>query len=199
MNRDLIRKSYNQAAAAYARDRLSWRSNKHLQQLMNLLPKGAELLDLGCGDGIPVAELLIKKGFLVTGIDISEVQIQRAKKNCPRASFICQDMATLENGEFNVDALIALYSVFHLPRKSHLSFLKKINSFLEIGGLALVSMGDSDFEGFHDFYGTKMWSSHYGLEKNRSLFKVAGFEIIFEDLDKRARERHQIILAKKIS
>ena len=197
MNKDLIRKSYNQAAAAYARDRKSWRSNKYLQKLIDLLPKGAEILDLGCGDGIPVAELLIKKGFLLTGVDISEVQIQRARKNCPRASFICQDMSSLEEGDFRVDAVVAFYSIFHLLKEEHLSFLKKINSFLEPGGKILITMGDNDFEGFHDFYGVKMWSSHYGMTKNREVLKEAGFEILFEDLDRRANERRQIILARK--
>ena len=198
MNRDLIRKSYNQAAVAYARDRKAWRSNKYLQKLIDLLPKGAEILDLGCGDGVPVAELLTKKGFLLTGVDISEVQVKRARKNCPRASFICQDMASLEKAAFKVDAVVSYYSIFHLPKKEHLSFLNKINSFLEPGGKILVTMGDSDFEGFHDFYGVEMWSSHYGLDKNREMIKTAGFEILFEDLDKRANERHQIIIAQKV-
>ena len=198
MNRDLIRKSYNQAAVAYAKDRSSWRSNKYLDRFTRELPKGAEVLDLGCGDGIPVTEFLTKKNFLVTGIDISEVQIQRAKRNCPRASFLVKDMSSLENGEYQVDAVIAYYSIFHLPRKEHLSFLKKINSFLNPSGKTLITMGDQDFEGFHDFYGVKMWSSHYGLDKNREMIKAAGFEILFEDLDKRANECHQIIIAQKV-
>ena len=198
MNRDLIRKSYNQAASAYAKDRISWLSNKYLERFVRELPKGAEVLDLGCGDGVPVVEFLTKKNFLVTGIDISEVQIQRARKNCPRASFIVKDMSLLEDAEYQVDAVLAYYSIFHLPRKEHLSFLNKINSFLKPAGKILITMGDQDFECFHDFYGVKMWSSHYGLEKNRELVKAAGFEILFEDLDKRANERHQIIIAQKL-
>jgi cyclopropane fatty-acyl-phospholipid synthase-like methyltransferase len=198
MNRDLIRKSYNQVAKAYAEDRVSWRGNKYLQRFIRELPKGAEILDLGCGDGVPVAEILIKKNFLVTGLDISEVQIQRAIRNCPRGSFQVKDMSSLEEGEYQVDAVVAYYSIFHLPRKTHLSFLKKINSFLPVSGKIIITMGDKDFEGFHDFYGVQMWSSHYGLEKNKELVREAGFEILFEDVDKRANEKHQIIIAEKL-
>lgn len=198
MNRDLIRKSYNQVAKAYTEDRASWRGNKYLQRFIRELPKRASILDLGCGDGVPVDEILIKKNFLVTGLDISEVQIERARRNCPRGSFQVKDMAGLEFGEYSVDAVVAYYSIFHLPRKKHLEFLKKINSFLETGGKILITMGDKDFEGLHDFHGVQMWSSHYGIEKNRELVKEAGFDILFEEIDKRANEKHQIIIAEKL-
>jgi hypothetical protein len=59
-------------------------------------------------------------------------------------------------------------------------------------------MGDRDFEGIHDFYGVKMWSSHYAPAKNSQLVTQAGFEILLDEVDTSGREKHQIILAKKI-
>jgi hypothetical protein len=44
-----------------------------------------------------------------------------------------------------------------------------------------------------------MYWSHYGPEKNRKIIEEAGFEIIFDKIDTSGGEKHQIILARKIS
>lgn len=195
----LIKQSYDQMVEAYANERHQLRSDKYLRDFEQLLPKQGSVLDLGCGNGVPVAEYLIKRGFLVTGIDISSEQIKRAKQNCPRGEFILGDLEELQMGEYFVDGVVSFYTIFHLPRTNHLRILKTINSFLPIGGALLITMGDRDFEGFHSLYGEKMWSSHYGPAKNVELVQKAGFEIILDEIDTSGRERHQIILAKKIS
>ena len=59
---------------------------------------GKKLLDLGCGPGI-YAELFAKKGFDITGLDISERSINYAKEN------------TLKNGsniEYNVKSYLEM-------------------------------------------------------------------------------------------
>ena len=46
---------------------------------------------LTCGAGVPATRLLIDAGFVVTRVDISEVQIERARSLVPDATFICAD------------------------------------------------------------------------------------------------------------
>ncbi len=194
----LIRDSYNQIAEAYANERHYLKSDKYLRKLEQVIPKQASILDLGCGNGLPVAETLLKKGYLVTGLDISPVQIKAAKKNCPRGEFLVANMQDLKHYEFAVDVVVAFYSIFHLPRHRQLKFLETINTFLPIGGWILITMGDKDFEGFHRLHGAKMWSSHYDTVKNSFLVMNAGFEIELDELDLSSREKHQIILAQKV-
>ncbi|MEU8410145.1 class I SAM-dependent methyltransferase [Micromonospora sp. NPDC048842] len=50
-----------------------------LAGLHQRLPASAAILDLGCGCGVPVARSLANAGHRVTGVDISEVQIERAR------------------------------------------------------------------------------------------------------------------------
>ena len=62
--------------------------------------RGAErrepcVLDLGCGCGVPVARDLVAAGHRVTGVDISDVQIQRARHLVPAATFRRADATTL--------------------------------------------------------------------------------------------------------
>lgn len=66
-----------------------------LVQLTSKLNKGDRVLDLGCGCGVPVACILTEQ-FAVTGVDISPVQIERARELGLDAEFVCADMVELE-------------------------------------------------------------------------------------------------------
>lgn len=188
---------YNQVAHLYNAQRQQLRSGKYLHQLLQLLKPQSHILDLGCGAGVPVDDILIKKGHLITGIDISHQQIALARKNCPRGNYLVQDIEQLQMGEHSVEAVIAFYTIFHLPKEKHLPLLKTINSFLPKGGLMLITMGDRDFEAWHDFYGQQVWSSHYAPAKNSALVRQAGFEILLDEIDSSGREKHQVILGRK--
>ncbi len=63
-----------------------------VEELRDRLSPGSRVLDLGCGAGVPAASALVAAGFEVTGIDISDVQIERARGLVPEAAFVCADM-----------------------------------------------------------------------------------------------------------
>lgn len=184
-------------ASQYLKERYLLRSDSYVHKFEELLPSQSFVLDLGCGAGAPVDDYLIKKGHLVTGIDISETQISLAKKYCPRGAFFVKDIMELTFGEYQVDGVISLYTFFHIPRERHGEMLKKVASFLPKGGKFLVSMGDDDFEGEHMLHGQKVWSSHFGPKRNRELVAQAGFDILLDVIDESGREIHQILLLEK--
>lgn len=196
--KNVVTQGYNKIALAYAQERDMLKSGKYVKNLLTLLKEQSYVLDLGCGSGVPVAQQLIHAGHLVVGLDISKTQVQLARKNCPTGSFSVRDIETLKDSEFEVDAVVSLYTFFHIPRQNHLALLKKVNSFLGTGGYLLVTMGDSDFEGYHQLYGERMWSSHFAPQKNSLLVTQAGFEILTDEIDYSGREKHQFILARKV-
>jgi len=58
-------------------------------------------------------------------------------------------------------------------------------------------MGANDWEGEEEnFHGTKMYWSHYGVEKNKEIIVNTGFHIILSEIEISGGEKHQIILAK---
>lgn len=74
--------------------------------LLNALPAGAEVLDLGCGAGLPTTCELARR-FRVTGVDISARQIELARQNVPQARFIQADITQLDFPPARFDAIVA--------------------------------------------------------------------------------------------
>ena len=81
--------------------------------LADLLKPGATILDVGCGSGLPVDKYLVEKGYDVIGIDLSAKQIALARQNVPEASYQVKDMVDLRHGEYQVDAVVSFYAIFH--------------------------------------------------------------------------------------
>lgn len=198
MKLDMVVQGYNKIANDYLADRDRLKSGSYIQKLIQRLPKQSLILDLGCGAGIRVDDVLIKAGHNVIGIDNSPEQIKLARKMCPKGQYVLGDIRDLKVGEYDVQAVVAMYSMFHVPRNEQENSLKIVASYLSKGGLLLLTMGDREFEGEHILYGEKMWSSQWGTKKNREIVERAGFKILMDEIDNSGGERHQVIMAQKI-
>ena len=81
-----------------------------------LIPAGAEVLELGCGAGLPMTARLAV-GRQLTGVDVSAEQIRRARENVPSASFVQADLTTVDRPAASLDAVVAFYALTHVPRE----------------------------------------------------------------------------------
>jgi cyclopropane fatty-acyl-phospholipid synthase-like methyltransferase len=157
--------------------RRAWR-----ETLTSRLNDGARILELGCGAGVPDANLLAER-FRVTGVDISEEQILRARTNVPNADFIQADFTALELEPGQFDAVAAFYSFNHVPRDLLAELFEKIRLWLVPGGLLLASFGTSDTESWTgDWLGTTMFFFSFPPETTRRLLSDAGFELQLDEL-----------------
>ena len=78
---DLVRRGYDALSYHYRSDDAG--EDKYapwLAELTARLPAGASVLDLGCGNGVPVARSLAAAGYQITGVDISDVQADRVRR-----------------------------------------------------------------------------------------------------------------------
>src|SRR5690242_12506740 len=64
---------------------------RYLARLLELVPLGTDVLELGCGAGIPVTQALAA-WRQVTGVDISAAQVALAREHVPQATIIQADM-----------------------------------------------------------------------------------------------------------
>lgn len=178
--KSLVTSGYDIIAEAYLeRYGRSEVRDRWLRELIERLPSGARVLDLGCGPGVPVARELTKRGFQVVGVDGSARQIQLARSNVPAAEFVHNDMTEVEFASESFDAVGAFYSITHIPRAEHEVLLQRIAAWLRPGGIFVASLG-----AFHsrdrtekDWLGVQMFFSHYGADFNERLVRDAGFVI----------------------
>lgn len=194
----LVRNAYNKCAEDYNLTRDLFKNKKYLEMLSEYLKPNSEILDIGCGAGKPIDEYLVSKEYIVTGIDISEKQIELAKINVPKASYLVKDMSEMNFQNNSFDTVVSFYAIFHIPREDHLYLFKKILKILKPGGLFLTTLGFDDWEGSEEFHGVTMHWSQYNKDKNLELIKEAGFEIVKAEIDKSGEEHHFVVLAKKI-
>lgn len=197
-DKDLVRKGYDKIATRYMLVRKQYVNHRYLERLNNLLRPGSAILDLGCGAGKPIDRFFIDNGHNVIGVDISKKQIKLAKTNVPEARYTVKDISNLKREEYQVNAVVSFYVILHIPRETHEELFSKINSFLPAGGLILLTMGSSEWEEIEDFYGTKMYFSHYGPVKNKEIIERADFAVILDEIDASRGEEHQVILARKM-
>src|SRR5438045_2713321 len=119
--KDIVRIGYDKVSHTYRGDMIDRDDSaivaymQWVAELIALLPSGSAVLDLGCGNGVPVAQLLAQAGFAVTGVDISSVQIGRAQVIVPAARFVCADMTALEFPAKTFTAIISFYAIIHVP------------------------------------------------------------------------------------
>jgi SAM-dependent methyltransferase len=178
----IVADGYDQVAQRY----MAWSAlapsperMRNLSRLLDLLPGGAEVLELGCGAGVPVTQALAERGR-VTGVDISAEQIALAERLVPDATFIQADMTELDFPAESFDAVVGFYTLIHVPREQHAGLLRRIAGWLRPGGLLFATMGASDSpDGVEpDWLGAPMFFSHYDAEKNQDLVRRAGLEIV---------------------
>jgi 2-polyprenyl-3-methyl-5-hydroxy-6-metoxy-1,4-benzoquinol methylase len=140
--KDIVRRGYDALSYLYRGDTeepehyATW-----LTQLRERVPAGGAILDLGCGCGVPLARDLAASGYEVTGVDLSDVQVERARQLVPAASFLPADATQVDLLPSSFDAVVSLYALIHMPLDEQPSLLGRIGRWLRPGGwfLARVS------------------------------------------------------------
>lgn len=152
----------------------------HLALLQERLPDGADVLDLGCGAGIPVTAALAAR-HRVLGVDLSAGQIARARRNVPAAGFRKADITALDLPAASFDAVTACYAFNHLPQGTQPAVLHAIARWLRPGGLLLAAFGTSGSPGaVWDFLGAEVYFAGHTAEDNRRHLADAGFTLLHD-------------------
>ncbi len=139
--REILRKTkkdYNLISSHFSSTRKRpWRD---FEFLFEDLQQGAEVLDLGCGNG-RFFEVFKKKGVNYKGVDKAEKLIEKAKNKLPKVDFLVGDGLDLPFSANSFDYVFSVAVFHHLPSmESRIKFLKEIKRVLKSGGEARVSV-----------------------------------------------------------
>jgi ubiquinone/menaquinone biosynthesis C-methylase UbiE len=110
-----------------------------MEKLLDWIPeKKGSMLDVACGMGATTRYLLKHyEPSQLTGINISEKQIDRCRETCPACEFRVMDAARCDFPDSHFDNIICVEAVFHFNTRE--AFLKEALRILKPGGRLVLS------------------------------------------------------------
>ncbi len=178
--RAIVAQGYNRIAERFQEwnttQRVEERS-RYVQILLDHAQRGMRLLDLGCGQGVPITKQLADR-YRVTAVDMSIANAKSAANNVPKAQIICADMTTLQFPAESFDAISAFYSLIHVPREDLPDFLQRMTRWLRPNGLFVGCFTAYDIPGsVEEWLGAPMYWSGFDSQHNRDLLRTAGLTV----------------------
>jgi SAM-dependent methyltransferase len=184
-SRRIVAAGYDAAAGRYAAleaPEAPWPRVARLRDLLERLPAGAAVLDVGCGNGLPALRE-IARDHRATGVEISAVQADLARQNVPDATVTHGDLSEVEFPPASFEAITALYVIDHLPRREHSAVFEQFHRWLRHGGYLLFMVEPYDEPGdVREWEGVPMFFSQFDPATTLSLVAKAGFGLISHDV-----------------
>lgn len=179
-DRDDVRRGYDELAATYAEQRSGdGPATEVLESFLPSVPEGGRVLDAGCGQGTPVLRRLAERGPAV-GVDISRESLRLARERVPAAATVQGDLTALSLATDAVDAVVASWSLIHVPLADHPATIEEFARVLRPGGRALVCEGTVEWVGATDDWlgdGVGMEWAIAGRDATREQLFEAGFAV----------------------
>jgi ubiquinone/menaquinone biosynthesis C-methylase UbiE len=170
---DLVADKYVRLEAGAEWPRMRW-----LGKVLERLEPGSAVLDLGCGSGDP-AGIEIAKMHQITGVDVSQSQINLARQNVPSGTFIHGDAGSADFPAASFDAVVSFYTLEHLPREEHQGLLARIYQWLRGNGYLLIGTEAAEVEEIvSEWLDVPMYFSSFDSETVMGMVETAGFEIL---------------------
>ncbi len=103
------------------------------------LPPGATAIDLGCGPGFPITEVLVAEGLDVFGIDAAPSFVQAFRRNLPNTTVACEPVQESRFFDRTFDAVLAWGLMFLLSPEDQQRLIQRIAEILVPGGRLLFT------------------------------------------------------------
>jgi SAM-dependent methyltransferase len=194
---DTVYAEYNRMAENDNWPRMRW-----LKKLLDTLPNDSAVLDVGCGSAVPAGEHIAAKHRL-TGFDISQAQVELARRNVPTGVFHKADLSTVQFPDGTFDAVVSFYTPEQVPRRTHGEVFSRIAAWLKPGGHLLFSVEAADYDDAEGTWlGMPIFLSVHKPETTKALVAEAGFRLLESSIEKQFEQDHDIaylwVLAQRI-
>lgn len=145
------------------------------------LPPGASVLDLGCGSGLPLTQLLLAEGLSVYALDASPSLVHAFRQLFPATPVICE---AVEESQFfgrMFDAILAWGLLFLLPAPIQARVLHQAATALHAGGRLLFT-APTQVSTWPDALTGRLCIS-LGAESYRAILTATGLSLVEEFTD----------------
>ncbi len=188
---------YERHAEEFDRDRgRSLFEESWLDRFLQLLPRGASVLDIGCGMGEPIAGYLLSRGIVITGVDSSPSMIRMCKERFPEAEWIVADMRRLALGR-RFDGLLAWDSFFHLTTDDQRAMIGRFAAHANDGAVLMFTSGSELGERIGDWYGEPLYHASLSPGEYVEVLEAHGFEVRDHKAEDPECGGHSVWLARR--
>lgn len=169
---------YHDHAAEFARLRgRQLQEAAWLDAFFALQPASPGILDLGCGNGEPLARAMAARGARLTGVDGAAAMIERARAALPDQHWICADMRGLALGR-RFTGILAWNSFFHLPEADQPAMFATFARHAEPGAALMFTSGTDRGIAMGEFGGEPLFHASLDTADYTRLLTANGFAVV---------------------
>lgn len=149
-----------------------------LDRFLALLPDKPALLDIGCGAGDPIADYMIARDAVMTGVDASPPLLAqiRTRHGQPH-TWIEADMHGLDLGR-TFDGALAWHSAFHLTQEDQRGMFPVYARHVRPGGALMFTGGPAACETIGDWEGEPLYHASLDPAEYDALLDAHGFDLV---------------------
>ena len=103
------------------------------------LPRGAAVIDLGCGTGLPITSVLVSEGLSVYAIDAAPSLVEAFRHNLPNTPVVCRICRNSLFFNRKFDGVLAWGLIFLLQPDAQRSLIRSMADILVPGGRLLFT------------------------------------------------------------
>lgn len=152
-----------------------------IRQWAASLPRGASVIDIGCGSGEPVTAALIDAGLTVSALDASPALVAAFRQRFPDVEVACEPAERSRFFGHSFDGAVAIGLMFLLPEKAQRTLIGNVAEALNPGGRFLFT-APRQVCAWDDVL-TGRRSTSLGAEEYGRILEAAGLGLIAEHVD----------------
>lgn len=144
------------------------------------LPRGGAVIDLGCGPGFPITEVLVAEKLNVFAVDAAPSFVEAFRRNLPNTPVICEAVQDSAFFGRTFDAVLAWGLIFLLSPDDQRHLLRRVADILVPGGrLLFTSCAGAEPVVWNDAM-TALESRSLGAAEYRRQLSAVGLSLIGE-------------------
>ena len=154
-----------------------WNDKPWHDRFIAALSEGANVLDLGCGGGTPVALNMVERGLNVTGVDASATLVSLCRDSMPDHKWIVSDMRSVHlNQKF--DGILAWDSFFHLKPDDQRCMFSVFAEHAAPASILMFNTGPSHGESIGCYRGDPLYHASLDAAEYETLLGQFGFKVV---------------------
>jgi trans-aconitate methyltransferase len=161
-----------------------WNDQGCHDRFIAALPKGAAVLDLGCGSGAPVALHMVEAGLRVTGVDASPKLVSLCRARLPDQEWAVADMRSLSLGR-KFGGMLAWDSFFHLKPDDQRRMFDVFAAHAAAGTVLMFNTGPAHGEAVGSYRGDPLYHASLDAAEYEALLAQSGLDVVAHTVEDR--------------